>query len=83
VSWIREIIGTDPDEGIEYLTDTQLADLNAQLADSTTAPGKEKSRAVNLSCCWNLARPGDDRSDPRLLLTSQVSSPSSKKPAQI
>jgi hypothetical protein len=39
VSWVREVIGTDPDEDIEYLTDTQLADLNAELADSTTAPG--------------------------------------------
>jgi hypothetical protein len=32
VSWIREILGTDPDEGIEYLTDNELATLNAQLA---------------------------------------------------
>jgi transposase-like protein len=32
LSWIREILGTDPDEGIEYLSDTQLADLNAHLA---------------------------------------------------
>jgi hypothetical protein len=32
LSWIREILGTDPDEGIEYLSDTQLADLNADLA---------------------------------------------------
>ena len=32
VSWIREILGTDPDEGIEYLTDNELASLNAQLA---------------------------------------------------
>jgi hypothetical protein len=35
VSWIREVIGTDPDDGIEYLTDAQLAHLNAQLADIT------------------------------------------------
>jgi hypothetical protein len=32
LSWIREILGTDPDEGIEYLSDTQLAVLNADLA---------------------------------------------------
>jgi hypothetical protein len=32
LSWIREILGTDPDEGIEYLSDTQLADLNVDLA---------------------------------------------------
>jgi hypothetical protein len=32
LSWIREILGTDPDEGIEYLSDSQLADLNARLA---------------------------------------------------
>jgi hypothetical protein len=30
--WIREILDTDPDEDIEYLSDVQLADLNAQLA---------------------------------------------------
>jgi hypothetical protein len=32
LSWIREILGTDPDEGIEYLSDVQLADLNADIA---------------------------------------------------
>lgn len=32
LSWIREILCTDPEEGIEYLSDTQLADLNARLA---------------------------------------------------
>ena len=32
LSWIREILGTDPDEGIEYLSDTQLADLNVDIA---------------------------------------------------
>jgi hypothetical protein len=37
VSWIREVIGTDPDEGIEYLTDAQHASLNAELAAITTA----------------------------------------------
>jgi hypothetical protein len=37
VSWIREIIGTDPDEGIEYLSDAQHARLNAELADIITA----------------------------------------------
>jgi hypothetical protein len=39
VSWVREIIGTDPDEGIEYLTDAQLADLNAEVATIMAAPG--------------------------------------------
>jgi len=33
LSWIRDVIGIDPDDGIEYLTDTQLATLNAELAD--------------------------------------------------
>jgi hypothetical protein len=37
VIWVREIIGTDPDEGVEYLTDTQIADLNAELATITTS----------------------------------------------
>jgi hypothetical protein len=29
---IRDILGTDPDEGIEYLGDLALANLNAELA---------------------------------------------------
>jgi hypothetical protein len=37
VSWIREVIGTDPDDGIEYLTDAELARLNAQLVDIAPA----------------------------------------------
>lgn len=37
VSWIREVIGTDPDDGIDYLTDAQLASLNAELADPAPA----------------------------------------------
>ena len=37
VSWIREVIGVDPDDGIEYLTGAQLAHLNAQLVDITPA----------------------------------------------
>jgi hypothetical protein len=32
VSWIRDILGTDPDEGIEYLGDLALANRNAELA---------------------------------------------------
>lgn len=31
LSWIREILGTDPDEGVEYLTDAEHAALNAEL----------------------------------------------------
>jgi hypothetical protein len=30
-SWVREVLGTDPDEGIEYLDDRAMADLNAEL----------------------------------------------------
>ena len=37
VSWIREVIGTDPDDGIDYLNDAQLASLNAELADPAPA----------------------------------------------
>lgn len=40
LSWIREILGTDPDEGIDYLTDAEHAALNAELAmirEETTA----------------------------------------------
>jgi hypothetical protein len=32
VSWVREVLGTDPDEGIEYLDDHAIADLNSELA---------------------------------------------------
>lgn len=31
VSWVREVLGTDPDEDIEYLGDRAIADLNAEL----------------------------------------------------
>lgn len=31
VLWVREVIQLDPDEGVEFLTDAQLADLNAHL----------------------------------------------------
>lgn len=31
LSWIREVIGIDPDEGIDYLDDSQHANLNADL----------------------------------------------------
>lgn len=44
VSWIREVIGIDPDEGIDYLTDAQLADLNAELAAFSAAPGWNRMR---------------------------------------
>jgi hypothetical protein len=33
VSWAREVIGIDPDEGITYLDLSQHAHLNAELAD--------------------------------------------------
>jgi hypothetical protein len=32
VSWIRDVIGIDPDVGIDYLSDSQHANLNADLA---------------------------------------------------
>jgi len=31
LSWIREVIGLDPEEGVEYLTDAEYAQLNAAL----------------------------------------------------
>ena len=31
LSWVREVVGIDADEGIDYLTDRQLAELNAEL----------------------------------------------------
>lgn len=33
LSWIRDVVHIDPDGGIEYLTDAELAMLNAELAD--------------------------------------------------
>ena len=33
VSWVREVIGIDPDEGIAYLDSHQHAHLNVELAD--------------------------------------------------
>jgi hypothetical protein len=38
VSWIRDVIGIDPDEGIDYLTDAQLASLNLELTAIAAAP---------------------------------------------
>lgn len=32
LAWIREIVGIDPDEGIDYLTDAQHATLNAEFS---------------------------------------------------
>jgi hypothetical protein len=32
LAWIREVVGIDPDEGIDYLTDGQRATLNAELS---------------------------------------------------
>jgi hypothetical protein len=39
VAWLREVIGIDPEEGIEYLTDAQHAALNAELAAGSADPG--------------------------------------------
>lgn len=37
VSWIRAVIGIDPDDGIDYLSDAQYADLNADLVATASA----------------------------------------------
>jgi len=37
VSWIRAVIGIDPDDGIDYLNDARYADLNADLAATASA----------------------------------------------
>lgn len=36
-TWVRDVIGTDPDDGIDYLSDGQLANLNAELASIVPA----------------------------------------------
>jgi hypothetical protein len=40
LSWVREVIRIDPDEGISYLDDAQYAALNAELCH-LSAPGVE------------------------------------------
>jgi hypothetical protein len=32
LSWLREILGTDPEDGADYLSDAEYAHLNAELA---------------------------------------------------
>jgi hypothetical protein len=32
LTWVRDVLGTDPDEGVTYLSPRQVADLNAELA---------------------------------------------------
>lgn len=39
LSWIRDVVHVDPDGGIEYLTDAELAMLNAELADMALSAG--------------------------------------------
>jgi hypothetical protein len=39
VTWLREVAGTDPEEGIEYLPDAEHAALNAELAAGAVDPG--------------------------------------------
>jgi len=48
VSWIRDVIGTDPDEGIEYLTDAQLASLNARIVHIHPTATKLSITAFNI-----------------------------------
>jgi hypothetical protein len=33
VEWVRDVIGVDPDSGVRYLDDRQMARLNAELSD--------------------------------------------------
>src|SRR6266545_2811821 len=39
VSWIRDVIGIDPDEGIDYLNEAEHAYLNAELAANAASAG--------------------------------------------
>jgi hypothetical protein len=34
VPWVRQVLGTDLDEGIEYLTDARMAELNAVITSA-------------------------------------------------
>lgn len=48
VSWSREVLGRDYEEGIKYLTDAQLAQLNAQLASvGSTEPEDSSPEATD------------------------------------
>lgn len=45
VDWIRDVLGTDPDEDVAYLTDMQHAVLNAALASPAGTLGWQPSAA--------------------------------------
>lgn len=32
VAWVRDVVGLDPDEGVEFLSDGELAEVNARVA---------------------------------------------------
>lgn len=38
VSWVRDVLGEDPEEGVQFLTPVQVADLNAEIAHIESAP---------------------------------------------
>jgi hypothetical protein len=39
LTWVREVLGIDPDEAINYLDSRQMAHLNAELADLNSGDG--------------------------------------------
>jgi hypothetical protein len=41
VSWIRDVIAVDPDEGIDYLNDAQHAKLNSALVAIASGTGRD------------------------------------------
>jgi hypothetical protein len=57
VSWVREVIEIDPDEGVTYLDDVALARLNAELVDSGQwAVVDTQVRSVSVNSTWDTDR---------------------------
>lgn len=50
VSWIRDVIGINPDEDIDYLDDAQHAYLNAELADIAVSAATWRPIDVGTAC---------------------------------
>lgn len=46
VSWVREVIGLDPEDGLGFLTDRQIAEVNARVAQVMPTPGEFVIRRV-------------------------------------
>ncbi|MGX7678281.1 hypothetical protein ACSMXN_05230 [Jatrophihabitans sp. DSM 45814] len=57
LAWTREVIGLDPDEDVTYLDDSQLAELNAELATLGDTPPADSWHAIE-SGSWHAIESG-------------------------